>query len=123
MSLIAIKNKIFPLIVLLLAITINSFPGSKGGIADNRILISAKSSTPVPGKQTEAETPQNTGEQENDDKDDKVEDADDLFIFEIASTSLTNHQINHIHDFQIALYRDHHTVIFSPPPEIIHSHI
>ena len=113
MTLFSIKNKIFPLIVLLLATTLSSFSGLKKIAIEEGLRIS-KQSESKQSNSADAETPQSTEEQENDDK---VEDADDPFIIGYFIALQINHQVNHIQEFQIALYREHHQVIITPPPE------
>jgi hypothetical protein len=115
MTLFSFNNKVFPIMMLLLAVTFNAFSGTKRAISTANFSISEPHSSTRPSKQADAETPQNAEEQENDDK---IEDADDPFLVEYQSTTDIDHQVNHIYEFQIALYHEHHRVIFSPPPEV-----
>ena len=105
-----------------MATTLNSFSGIQKAIIKDGIFISTKGTTPGQDH-TDSETPQNAEEEQNNDKDDKdgkddkVEDTDDLFVLEHAALSHVSNYVNHVCDYQIALYREHHRVIFSPPPE------
>jgi hypothetical protein len=114
MTLASVKNKVFPIVVVLLAVTLNSFSGMKRVVLPQYVSVSTPHSSLPQNKQSDAETPQNTEEQQSDDK---IEDADDPFLVEYLDTTDIDHQVSHIYEFQIALYREHHRVIFSPPPE------
>lgn len=114
MTVLSIKNKIFPLIVLLLAVTFNSFSGLKKAVIQEDFAFATQNFHTDQSKRSDAEAPQNTEEQENDDK---LEDAADPFMVEHLIANYVNHRVNHIYAFQIALYHEHHRVIFSPPPE------
>lgn len=86
----------------------------KKAVLSQELSCSTQHANSGESKRADAEAPQNTEKQESDDK---LEDTDDSFMVEYIDTQLINHQVNHIYEFQIALYHEHHRVIFSPPPE------
>jgi|GEM_PF-4241516 len=110
----SVTNKIFPIVVLLLAVTLNSFSAMKKAAVSQDLSFSTQHSDSHQSKRADTEAPQSTEKQENDDK---LEDSDDPFVVEYFNTRYINHQFNHIYEFQIAVYHQHHRVIFVPPPQ------